>query len=82
MSPAAHPPEGSIKLKWDRVCELWYDNFDDWRKSVIEAPPKYTKPSWARYDRYPFLEPSVDFVCSFLLERPADEFLKDFRGYV
>jgi hypothetical protein len=60
---------------------LWYENFDDWRKSVIEEPPRYTKPSWAKYERYPFLEPFEDFACSFLLERPTDEFLKNFRGY-
>jgi hypothetical protein len=77
-----HPPEGHMKLHWDRVCELWYENFDDWRQSIIDAPPQYTKPSWAKYDRYPFLEPFVDFASSFLLERPSDEFLKNFRNYV
>lgn len=79
--PDTHPPEGSVKIKWDRVCELWYENFDDWRKSVIEEPPSYTKPSWAKFDCFPFLEPFEDFVCSFLLERPTDEFLKNFRAY-
>jgi hypothetical protein len=67
---------------WHRFCELWYENFDDWRRSVIEAPPRYTRPSWAKYDKYPFFEPYVDFVSSFLLERPTDEFLRDARGYV
>ena len=67
---------------WDRVCELWYETFDDWRQSVIEASPQYTKPSWAKYDKYPFLNPFVDFVCSFILERPNDEFLRDARGYL
>jgi hypothetical protein len=59
-----------------------YETFDDWRTSVIDSPPQYTKPSWARYDRYPFLEPSIDFICSFILERPNDEFLRDARGYL
>jgi len=66
---------------WDRVCELWYETFDDWRQSVIEKPPVYTKPAWAKYEKYPFLEPRVDFICSFLLERPNNDFLRDSRGY-
>jgi hypothetical protein len=80
-SPESHPPEDSVKFTWDRVNELWYENFDDWRKSVIEAPPKYTRPAWASFDQYPFLKPYEDFACSFLLERPTDEFLKNFRAY-
>ena len=80
-SPGAHPPPGSVKFQWDRVNELWYENFDDWRKSVIESPPQYTRPKWATHDRYPFLKPFEDLACSFLLERPTDEFLKNFRAY-
>ena len=79
--PGRVPPEGSVIHDWDRVCELWYESFADWRRAVIAAPPAYSAPPWARYDRYPFLEPHVDFASSFLLERPADEFLRDARAY-
>lgn len=81
-SPSAHPPEGMVMPMWDRVIELWYDNFDDWRRSVIEQPPAYTKPVWATADAYPFLEPYRDFVSTFILERPTDEFHRDGRGYL
>jgi hypothetical protein len=81
-APGKTPPPDSVLHDWDRVCELWYETFDDWRKSVIEAPPHYTRPSWAKYEKYPFLEPYIDFVCSFILERPNDEFLRDSRGYL
>jgi len=67
---------------WVRVSELWYENHDAWRKAVIGSPPKYTKPSWATYDRYPFLKPGADLVSTFLLERPECDFLRDYRGYV
>lgn len=67
---------------WVRVSELWYENHDAWRKSVIDSPPRYTKPSWAKYDKYPFFEPKVDFVSTFLLERPECDFLRDYRGYM
>lgn len=64
-----------------RVSELWYENHSAWRKAVIESPPKYTKPAWARTDQYPFLEPDIDFISTFLLERPDCDFLNDYRGY-
>lgn len=76
------PPPETVLARWDRVCELWYETFDDWRRAVIEAPPRYTKPPWASHETYPFLRPQVDFVSTFLLERPADEFLRDARGYL
>lgn len=66
---------------FQRVSELWYENHSAWRKNVIESPPEYTPPEWARYDRYPFLEPDKDFVSTFLLERPECDFLRDYRGY-
>lgn len=65
---------------WDRVCELWYETFDDWKDSVINNPPKYTKPVWASHDKYPFLEPDNDFVSLFLLERPNIDFLREQIG--
>ncbi len=81
-APGKAPPAELFLGSWHRVIELWYDNFDDWRKSVIEVPPQYTKPSWTKYNKYPFLEPFVHFVSSFILERPNDEFWRDARGYL
>ncbi len=80
--PGNELPSGVSVLGWDRVAEMWYETFDDWHKSVIEMPPMYTKPSWAKYEQYPFLEPYVDFASTFILERPIDEFLRDARVYL
>jgi hypothetical protein len=86
--PDATPPMEDMMVQWDRVVELWYPSFSAWRKAVIEEPPAYTPPEWATDDfyanghpTYPFLKPGVDFVSTFLLERPADEFLRDTRYY-
>ena len=65
-----------------RVSELWYENADAWRKAIIESPPNYTAPSWAKHPRYPFLEPWVDFVSQFLLESPTDDFKRYLRPYL
>jgi hypothetical protein len=80
-APGKTPPMETVMAPWHRLLELWYETFDDWRKSVIENPPSYTCPPWATFKAYPFLKPGVDFVSTFLLERPADEFRKDSRGY-
>lgn len=65
-----------------RVSELWYENANGWRQSVIDSPPVYTRPPWARHASYPFLEPWVDFVSQFLLEAPTDDFKRYLRPYV
>ena len=86
--PDATPPQDMMMVQWDRVVELWYPSFSAWRRAVIEEPPEYTAPEWATddffkdgYATYPFFKPGVDFVSTFLLERPADEFLRDTRYY-
>jgi hypothetical protein len=68
--------------QFDRVSELWYENTDAWTHAVVTNPPNYTKPAWAKYDQYPFLEPYVDFISTFLLESPTNDFLRDWRGYI
>jgi hypothetical protein len=75
-----HPKSTQIQLT-HRVSEQWYENSNGWVKSNIESPPKYTKPPWAKYDKYPFLEPYVDFASIFLLERPSEDYLRDIPPY-
>ena len=65
-----------------RISELWYENADAWRKAVIDSPPAYTRPAWARHDRYPFLEPFVDMVGMFLLEAPTNDFKRNLAPYI
>jgi hypothetical protein len=67
---------------WWRVSELWYENADGWRNAVVADPPGYTAPPWARHGRYPFLEPWVDFVSTFLLEAPTNDFKAALQPYV
>ena len=67
---------------WARVSELWYEDANSWRQAVIEQPPHYTPPPWARHAAYPFLEPWVDFISMFILERPTNDFKRDYSGYI
>ncbi len=80
--PQAAPPRDSVLSHWHRLTELWFETFDQWRVFVDSVAPRFTPPPWAKRARYPFLECGRDFVSSFLLERPADEFARDARGYL
>ncbi len=66
--------------QWHRVSELWYENNNGWVDSIINNPPKYTKPKWATYDKYPFLIPGSEFISTFILERPDHDFIKEFKA--
>jgi hypothetical protein len=72
---------GHTPNTWVRLTEMWYEDFHSWKKSVIDSQPKYTRPSWAKYDKYPFLEPYVDFASTFLMERPDHDYLKEAAPY-
>lgn len=67
---------------WHRVTELWYPNYAAWRTAVVEEPPTYTKPAWATYDQYPFVEPNRDMLGSFILERPTHDLLRENLIYI
>ncbi len=67
---------------FERISEMWYEDAEAWTDAIIENSPSYTPPPWAKYDRYPFLEPFVDFLGTFILESPTNDFLRSWNGYV
>ncbi|MCK6420793.1 MAG: hypothetical protein L6Q73_07780 [Aquabacterium sp.] len=74
------PPPESVLHHWDRLTELWFETFADWRQWMREVAPTLTPPPWATQTAFPFVQPGRDFVGTFLLERPTDEFARDARG--
>jgi len=79
--PQARPHAGKVLGKWDRLSELWFETFDDWR-AFMAAAAGLKPPAWATASAYPFVRPHSELVSSFLLERPNDEFWRDARGYL
>jgi len=67
---------------WHRLTELWYESFSDWKRDNIISPPKFTKPSWATYDKYPFFEPYVDYCSTFILECPTNDYMHGYQAYI
>lgn len=63
--------------RWHRLSELWYANDDAWVDAILRRPPCYTPPPWAPAGRYPFLVPGLEFVSTFLPERPDQDLMRD-----
>ena len=84
-------PQDMTLVQWDRVVELWYAELQPpgarrssrsrRRTRRPSGPPIAFYPGRPR-PQFPFFKPGVDFVSTFLLERPADEFLRDTRYYL
>lgn len=68
----------SVSSDWHRVSELWYEDSRGWVESVLNSPPAYTSPPWRSYQEYPFFEPDADFASMFILERPTDDWVRQF----
>lgn len=64
-----------------RVSELWYENLNDWKESIIDRPLSYTAPPWDTLLAYPFFKPYEEMVSMFLDERPECDFLRDLGPY-
>ncbi len=65
------PDNSPIETSWHRTEELWYEDFDAWRKAVIGSPPDYTPPSWSKR------EPFVDMASTFISYKPTVDWLRD-----
>jgi hypothetical protein len=47
-------------VQWHRVDELWFSSLATWRQALVESPPRYTAPRWAKEE--PFVTMASDFV--------------------
>ncbi|MCL2895042.1 hypothetical protein [Brenneria tiliae] len=74
-------PQTRLLQDWDRISELWYENANGWRQSVVIDPPHYTPPPWATDKKYPFFHPASEFISTFILERPTDDYLRDLAPF-
>jgi hypothetical protein len=61
-----NPP---IRTSWQRVEELWYENFDSWRKAIKDSPDYIPNP-WGKKE-------PIDMVNTFVRHKPDIDFLRD-----
>jgi hypothetical protein len=65
--------------QWHRLSEMWFDDAKAWTRAIIDSPPSLTAPRWATKDSYPFLVPGSEFISTFILETPHNDFIKEMR---
>lgn len=64
--------------RWDRLVEMWFEDYEEWNKFCQSALPK---PAWATHPAYPFVVPGEDYRSCFLLENPAYRWLDSRHCY-
>ena len=67
---------------FQRISEIWFDDSEAWRRAMVEKAGSYTRPAWAEWEAFPFIEPYKDFVGMFILDRPDSDHLQQWRGYI
>jgi hypothetical protein len=65
--------------QWHRLSEMWFDDGKSWTKAIVDGLPVLTPPLWATRDSYPFLVPGSEFVSTFILESPDNDFVREMR---
>lgn len=68
------PPEAPPAAAWQRMCELWFDDYAAWRQALLATPPKFTPPPWD--GEFPFGE----MISTFTPPLPDMDFLRDSDG--
>jgi len=65
-----------------RVVEMWFDGPDEWYSAAVVKAASIKKPSWAKQDKFPFLESGYEFASVFLTDYATSDNLTQYRGYV
>jgi len=67
---------------FDRVVEMWFDGPDEWYAAAVTKAAALQKPSWAKQDRFPFLDSGYEFASVFLTDYATSDNLTQYRGYI
>ena len=62
-------PDSPVRSGWVRLGEMWYRDYDSWKKAVANA--KYTAPTWAAQGK-----PWLVVVTIFTSTAPDFDYLK------
>lgn len=67
---------------FQRIAEIWFSDSKQWEKAMGDVKGKITRPSWATWDQFPYMEPYKDFVGEFLMDKPEADHLTQYKGYI
>jgi hypothetical protein len=67
---------------FQRLVEMWFDGPTAWHKAAVEKSKTISKPSWAKYDKFPFLKPKFEIAGLFVTDIPTSDNYTQYRGYI
>ena len=67
---------------YQRVVEMWFNCPSAWHRSVVENAKEIKKPSWAKYDQFPYLQPKFEISSLFLTDTAESDNYTQYRGYI
>lgn len=67
---------------YQRVVEMWFNCPSGWHRTAVEKAKEIKKPSWAKYDQFPYLNPKFEISSLFLTDIPESDNYTQYRGYI
>lgn len=67
---------------YHRVVEMWFNCPSAWYRSAVEKAKEIKKPSWAKYDVFPYLKPKFEIASLFLTDIAESDNYSQYRGYI
>jgi len=67
---------------YQRVVEMWFNCPSAWYRSVVVNAKEIKKPSWAKYDQFPYLQPKFEISSLFLTDTAESDNYTQYRGYI
>ena len=65
-----------------RVVEMWFECPSAWYRCAVENAKEIKKPSWAKYDQFPYLKPKFEIASLFLSDIAESDNYSQYRGYI
>jgi hypothetical protein len=67
---------------YQRVVEIWFNCPSGWHRTAVEKGKEIKKPSWAKYDQFPYLKPKFEISSLFLTDIAESDNYTQYRGFI
>ena len=67
---------------YQRVVEMWFNCPSAWHRSAVVNAKEIKKPSWAKCDQFPYLQPKFEISSLFLTDTAESDNFTQYRGYI
>ncbi|AWI06622.1 hypothetical protein [Clostridium drakei] len=67
---------------YQKVVEIWFNCPSGWHRTAVEKAKEIKKPSWAKYDEFPYLKPKFEISSLFLTDIAESDNYTQYRGFI